>query len=197
MKELLIVGAGGHGRCCLEIAKSMQKYESYAFLDDQLVGEEINGIAVIGTIDEMSAYYGEYEDIFIAIGNNEKRKKLFRQAKEIGFCVPSLIHPLATLLNADVDEGTVVFPGVVIEPQAQIGKGCILDANVVIGHDAKLEDFVLVYANTTIGANAYIGSITKIDSNECIPQNTVSKTDYSESEESKDIKQTYSFEAGV
>lgn len=37
IKKLLIVGAGGHGRCCLDIAKSLSCYDEIAFLDDPMV----------------------------------------------------------------------------------------------------------------------------------------------------------------
>lgn len=76
MKKLLILGAGGHGRCCLDIARDMNIYDEICFLDDLHMNEVINDCEVIGTIDEMSSYYPEYVDIFIAIGNNQLRKKL-------------------------------------------------------------------------------------------------------------------------
>lgn len=174
----------------------MQIYDEIAFLDDG-IQKEVSGYPIIGTCDEMSSYYGEYENIVIAIGNNAKRLKLFQQAKEIGYHLPTLLHPNATLLNAEVGEGTVIFPGVVIEPQAHIGNGCILDANSVIAHDAKLEDFVLVYANATIGANARIGRKAKISSNQSIPQNAVIKAGYTTVNSVKENDETYSFEAGV
>ena len=34
--RLLIIGAGGHGRCCKDIASRMGIYETIDFLDDQM-----------------------------------------------------------------------------------------------------------------------------------------------------------------
>ena len=95
--KLLIIGAGGHGRCCLDIARSMNIYDDIAFLDDGHVNEVINDCKVIGLIDEMTSYYIEYEHIFIAIGNNVLRKCLINQAKSIGYTIDSLIKPIGKL----------------------------------------------------------------------------------------------------
>ena len=198
MKRLLIIGAGGHGRCCLEIAKSMHIYNQYAFLDDGLVKQVINDIPVIGAIEEMSSYYGEYEDIFIAIGNNAIRKKISRKAKEIGYNLVNLIHPSATIMDASIGEGCVCFPGVVIEAQAKVGNGCIITSNSVINHDAVLEDYVLVYSNSTIRSNTFIGTETRIGSNCCIEMNVKIQAG-SDISSGSIVKQSddYCFEAGV
>lgn len=197
MKKLLIVGAGGHGRCCLEIAKAMQDFQVISFLDDN-GSHKINDYSIIGTIDEMSSYYGEYEDIFIAIGNNTIRKKLSKKAKEIGYNLVNLIHPAAMIMDADIGEGCVCFSGVVIESQAKVGNGCIITSNSVINHDAVLEDYVLVYSNTTIRPNTLIGTETRIGSNCCIEMNVKIQAG-SEITTGSIIMQSddYSFEAGV
>lgn len=197
-KKLLIVGAGGHGRCCLDIAKSMQIYDNFAYLDDQWIGNVVNDVPIIGSIDEMSAYYGEYEDIFIAIGNHVMRKKSSRKAKEIGYTLVNLIHPNVVIMDATMGEGCVCFPGVVIESQASIKDGCILTANCVINHDAVLEDYVLVYSNTTIRPHARIGAETRIGSNCCIEMNTiVSAGSDIASGTIQRQEDTYGFEVGV
>ena len=197
MKKLLIVGAGGHGRCCLEIAKAMQDFQVISFLDDN-GSQKINDYPIIGSIDEMSSYYGEYENIFIAIGNNAIRKKLSKKAKEMGYNLVNLIHPAATMMDAVIGEGCVCFPGVVIESQAKVGDGCIITSNSVINHDAALEDYVLVYSNTTIRSNTFIGTETRIGSNCCIEMNVNIQAASDIASESI-VKQSdeYCFEAGV
>ena len=91
--NLLIVGAGGHGRCCLDIARDMNMFDKISFLDDNQINETINECEVIGSIDEISSYYPEYTHIHIALGNNQIRSKLLLQAKEIGYLLPILKHP--------------------------------------------------------------------------------------------------------
>ena len=87
MNKLIIIGAGGHGRCCLDIAR--EKYDEIIFLDDGLVGQTVNDCKVVGKINEMKKLFPEYSDIFIAVGNNAFRKQLYDQAKEIGYNIIS------------------------------------------------------------------------------------------------------------
>lgn len=163
--NLLIVGAGGHGRCCLDIARSMNIYDEIAFLDDGHVNEVINDCHVIGTIDDMTSYYIEYEHIFIAIGNNTFRQTLLEKAKSIGYTIDSLISPLSYISPyASIKEGTVIFPNAVIEANAYIGAGCIVSSNVTINHDAIINDYCLIYSHTVIRPNTNIGSLTRIGS---------------------------------
>lgn len=170
IKKLLIVGAGGHGRCCLDIAKSLSCYDEIAFLDDPMVHDCINGSKVIGKIDEMCSYYLEYEDIFIAIGNNEMRKKWCMQAEMIGYRIVTLISPKADVSPyAAVGKGTIVFPFAQIEANAWIGEGNIISAHTVIHHDAKVEAYGLLYANVIVRPAALIQEKCRIESH-CVIQ---------------------------
>ena len=172
INKLLIVGAGGHGRCCLDIAR--ETYDEVSFLDDCHVGKQVNDCKVIGTIDEMSSFYLEYTKIFIAIGNNEVRKKLSKQAKEIGYEIVTLISKRASVSQyASIDSGCVVFPFVVIEPNAVINKECILTANTTINHDAIINEYCLLYSNTAIRPNATIGALTTIEANSLIDDGSI------------------------
>lgn len=163
--NLLIIGAGGHGRCCLDIARDMNIFDKISFLDDQNINEVINDCKIIGSIDEMCSYYPEYTHIHIAIGNNSVRSKLLLQAKEIGYSLPILQHSSSVVSNyASINEGTIIFPHAVIEPNATIGKGCIITANTTINHDAMINDGCLIYSNSIIRPMSVIGSNTRIGS---------------------------------
>ncbi|MBS5113699.1 MAG: acetyltransferase [Coprobacillus cateniformis] len=199
MRNLLIVGAGGHGRCCLDIARDMNLYEEIAFLDDAHVNEVINKCKVIGTLGEMSSYYPEYTDIFIAVGNNKMRKKLSLLAKEIGYHLTSLISPNCYISRfTDIGDGIVVFPHAVIEANASIGEGCIITSHVTINHDAVIEDYCLIYSNTVIRPNTFIGSLSRIGSNCTVTFGTKMKSN-SDMKDGSVIEPSdeYSFEVGV
>ena len=164
LNKLIIVGAGGHGRCCLDIAR--EKYDEIIFLDDGLVDQTVNDCKVVGKINEMKALFPEYLDIFIAVGNNAFRKQLFNQAKEIGYNIITLISNEATVSKyASIKQGSVIFPHAVIEPNAMIGSNCIICANATINHDAIIHDDCLIYSNTVIRPNVIIHGLTRIGSN--------------------------------
>ena len=170
--NLLIVGAGGQGRCCLDIARDMNIFNKISFLDDQNINEVINDCKIIGSIDEMSSYYPEYTHIHIAIGNNKTRSKLFLQAKEIGYSLPILKHPSSVVSKyAFVGAGCVLFPYSVIEANAVIRDCCILASNVIINHDAQIDECVLVNTGTVIRPNIIINKYVSIGSHCLITMN--------------------------
>lgn len=162
--DLIIVGAGGHGRCCLDIAREV--YDDIVFLDDGLVGKTINDCKVIGGMKDIRVLHGKYSNIFIAIGNNKLREELITQAQEIGFNIVNLISNKSIISNyAKIGQGCVIFPNAVIESNSTIGNGCIICANSVINHDAVLQDGCLIYSNSVIRPNANIGKLTRVGSN--------------------------------
>ena len=170
--NLLIIGAGGHGRCCLDIARDMNMFDKISFLDDNHINETINNCEVIGSIDEMSSYYPEYTHIHIAIGNNKTRSKLVLQAKEIGYSLPILKHPSSVVSKyAFVGAGCVLFPYSVIEANAVIRDCCILASNVIINHDAQIDECVLVNTGTVIRPNIIINKYVSIGSHCLITMN--------------------------
>lgn len=165
MNRLLIVGAGGHGRCCLDIARSMHCFDTIAFLDDKNIGSSVNGCKIIDSISNMNKQFPLYENVVIAIGHNETRKKLSELAKNIGFNLINLVSPNSFISPfSSIGEGCVIFPFACIEANASIGNGCIIASNTTINHDAKIKDFVLVYSNTVIRPNTVIHDLVRIGS---------------------------------
>ena len=163
--KLLIIGAGGHGRCCLDIAKSMNRYDFISFLDNQHVGEIINGTKVIGSFDDFEKVYDDYDEFFIAIGNNHLCFKLNQRIQNIKGTIATLISPLAIISPyATIGNGCVIFPQAVIEANVVIKQQCIIAANVVVNHDAIINAFSLVNTGSIVRPEAVVGKFCKIDS---------------------------------
>lgn len=145
--DLIIVAAGGHGKCCLDIAREV--YDDIVFLDDGLVGKTINDCKVIGGMKDIQVLREKYSNIFIAIGNNRLREELITQAQEIGFNVVNLISNKSIVSSyAKIGQGCVIFPNVVIEPNSTIGNGCVICANSVINRDVFIADYSFVNSSS-------------------------------------------------
>ena len=163
--NLLIVGAGGHGRCCLDIARETSKYDSICFLDDNLIGSMVNEAEVVDVIANLDKYKGVFSEIFVAIGNNRFRKEIQKQALEAGFEIATLVSTRSYVSQySNIGKGCVIFPYAVIEANAVVRDGCIIASNATVNHDAIINEFSLIYSNTVIRPNVVIGECSRIGS---------------------------------
>lgn len=97
MRKLLILGAGGHGEVVGEIALLMKTWDVISFLDDDSHKEKCLSFQVIGAIKQLESFIHEYDDVFVAIGNNEMRRQLIEKVESYKKSIPTLVHPSATI----------------------------------------------------------------------------------------------------
>lgn len=165
MRRLIIIGAGGHGRCCLDIAREMKIYDEILFADDGSVGQNVNGVQVFGKVEDVFQLAREDYEVFVAIGNNGVRKDLMIRLKENGYVFANLISPRSCISEyAVLGNGCVIYPNVVIESNVKMGDGCIATSNASINHDAIIGDFCLVYSNSVIRPNVTLENLVRVGS---------------------------------
>jgi len=162
MKErLLIIGAGGHGKVCADIALKMNKWNEIFFLDDESK-EEVMGVKVLDTPSNFKKYIND-SDFFVAIGDNSTRKKIIEELLLEEIQLPTLIHPNTIISqNIKIDYGTVVMAGVIINCCTEIGKGCIINTGVTIDHDCLIKNYIHISPGTNIAGTVIIENETWI-----------------------------------
>lgn len=161
--KLVIIGAGGHGRVCAEIAE-LCGYKRVIFLDDR--ANEF--VKIDGRTTDFVKYLG-CADFFVGIGNNSVRERIINLILQSGGNIITLIHPFTSVSpNATVSDGTVIMAGSVINSGAVIGKGVIVNTCASIDHDCLISDYshisvgahlagtVRLGKNTVVGAGATI-----------------------------------------
>lgn len=159
--NLIILGAGSHGRDVYELASSLRIFRKISFLDDKLEGENI-----VGKCKDALSYKNEYPCAFVAIGDNKIRKKWAKFLKERNFLIPSLVSPAAVVSsNAKIGEGVIVLPQSNIGA-AEIGDFCIISANSTINSKAILEAYCHVGSGGIVLKNANVPEGSMIDSGE-------------------------------
>ncbi len=167
-KQLLVLGAGGHGKVVREIALSLLDidgkplYESVDFLDD-------NSEDAIGKIVDPEKYQDKYSDVFCGIGNNTVRRQLLNQAENWGFHIPILIHASAYISpSAVIKAGTVVEPKAIINANTVIHRGCIISVGAIVDHNVIVNEFVHVNAGAIVKAGAKVKSGRKLEAGEVV-----------------------------
>ncbi|WP_053984393.1 acetyltransferase [Niameybacter massiliensis] len=161
MNRLLIVGAGGQGKVVLDCAKLMKSFDEIHFLDDNKIGEEILGHPVIGKIADLESLRGDYQNAFVAIGNNSYRLQLIEEIEAMTYNVPILIHPTAIISEyAEIGSGTIILPGAILNAGCKVGKGVIVNTSALIEHDCYIGDGVHLSPTAKMGGEVTIGEKT-------------------------------------
>ena len=159
---VVIVGAGGFGRECLDIVEALNRdgagLEFLGFLDD--TGGDVallrrRDAACLGPIVRAPADVG----YVIAIGSGDARRRVADDLAGSGRSPVVLIHPQATLgSDCRVGEGTIINAGARVTTNITLGRHVQLHANCTVGHDAELDDFVSVYPGATISGSVRLGA---------------------------------------
>ncbi|MCE3202847.1 acetyltransferase [Paenibacillus sonchi] len=180
MASLLILGAGGHGKVVAEAAMLTRQWDRISFLDNDNTLNNVVGVPVIGVFDSYLEHKKNYSHAFVALGNNKNRLMWLAKLEKVGFEIPIIIHPNSILSKfCQVDYGTVVLAGVVVNANANIGKGCILNTSSTIDHDCligkgvHISPGVNVSGTVTINDCTWLGVGAKISNNIIIGSNVV------------------------
>lgn len=174
MKNVIIIGAGGHAKVIAEIVRKCGD-RVLGFLDDgKQVGEAFFGAKILGKTADAENF--ENCEFIIGIGSNDVRKRL--SAAKLKFY--TAIHPSAVLAESvGIGEGTAVMPGAVINPDAEIGKHVIVNSGAVIEHDCIVDDFAhispgaVVCGTVNIGESVWVGGGSIVKNNIKICKNTI------------------------
>lgn len=165
MRELFVVGAGGHARellslvsrCIGESARVRVCVESG--WDAPL---EIAGVPV----ESLDAIEGQLVGVeyVVAIGNSEARERIARRLDGAGAIATQLVDPSVTCLGrVAIGQGSVLCAGSVLTCDIDIGRHVHVNAGCLVHHDARIGDFatlspgVRVAGHVEIGAHAFIG----------------------------------------
>jgi len=166
MRELLILGASGHGRVVADIALSCG-WNHIVFYDDAWPEKKKNlDWPVIGTLQSFYEFTDNNSSVFVAIGNNEARKNILQTLENqlTKTILPTLKHPSAFCATyTDIGDATVVMPKVIVNIGACIGTGVILNSGCVVEHDCVIGDFVhispgaVLAGGVTVDEGAWVG----------------------------------------
>ncbi len=165
--ELVIIGAGGHGRVVLDILKQLEGHKPVGFLDNnpRLHGRRIDGLPVLGDMRQLPKLHdGGVRRGIVAIGDNGVRRAISEILLRENFEIINAIHPSARLAtSASIGQGVTIAAGALVCAHCQIGDyvilntGCIVDHESMIGTCAHICPGVRLAGHTTVEAGAFVG----------------------------------------
>lgn len=159
--ELLIIGAGGHGRVVAEVAQECG-YDKIAFLDDK-------SPEAVGSVDDLETMTDRFQNAFVGIGNNALRSELLARLRAAGFHIPTLVHPTAYVSRtAQIGSGTVVESKAIVNANTAVGDGCIISVGAIVDHDVQIGECCHVNAGAIVKAGAAVSSYTKLEAGQVV-----------------------------
>lgn len=154
--NLLILGAGGHGRVVRETAEMMGCFDKIAFLDDQ-------NPEAIGRLADYEALRGRFTATFVAIGDNRTRSLWIDRLRLAGFIMPTLVHPRAYVSSsATIGAGTIIEPLACVNSNVIIGSGCIVAISSVVDHDCQIGDYSHLECGVILKPRSVVDSYIKV-----------------------------------
>jgi sugar O-acyltransferase (sialic acid O-acetyltransferase NeuD family) len=168
-KKIVLIGAGGHARACIDVIEQEEKYQIVGLVGKRSeVGKHVQGYEVLSDDSQLPEIAKKIPFALIAVGQIhtvESRISLYQQAKNAGFSLASIKSPIAYLSpRARIGVGTIIMHGAIINAGANIGDNCIVNNNALIEHDSFISDNchistgALINGNVTISAGSFIGS---------------------------------------
>ena len=183
MKKIIIVGAGGHSKTCIEVVESSKNYKIIGFIDNKAKLRGIFKNFKIFNEKNLNALLKITRNAHIGVGQIKSAKprvQLFEKYKKKGFKFPVLIHSSAYISKySSVDEGTLVGINSIINANCIIGYNTIINNKSLIEHDSiignncHISTGAIINGNCLIGDNTFIGSGSVISNNISIGKNCV------------------------
>jgi UDP-perosamine 4-acetyltransferase len=170
MKRAYIFGAGGHAHV---IASFLDADPVFLVENDPKDGSEM----------QQARFWSEVADrvdgpVYIGIGNNEARARVFSALLERSITPATCIAPTAWIAKtATIGPGAVICAGAVVGTRARLGANTIVNTLSSVDHDCELGDHtqvtvgVTIAGTVTIGTNGFLGAKSAIIPNVTLGNN--------------------------
>lgn len=160
--NLVIIGAGGHGKVIADAAYCSQQFESIVFLDAQYQSRsEQLGFSVIGNDGLISELVSKKCSFVVAIGDNRIRAAKYVMLSDTGAEIAKVIHPRAIISESvTIGKGSVVLAGAIINADTNIGDNVIVNTGCVIEHDNLIGSHAHVAPGSVLTGNCQLGELS-------------------------------------
>ena len=174
MKNIILIGGGGHCKSVIDVIEQEGRFEIVGIVDKpKLLGSNVLGYSVIGSDFDLDSLAKKYQYALITVGQIKSpslRIKLFDLAVKAGFTLPNVISPNAYVSrHSSIGNGVVLMHNAIVNARASIGDNCIINSKALIEHDCLISKHCHISTNVTINGGVIVkpgcfigsGTITK------------------------------------
>tara|TARA_B100000427_G_C15359241_1_gene529077 strand:- start:109 stop:720 length:612 start_codon:yes stop_codon:yes gene_type:complete len=169
MHKILLIGAGGHARSCIDVIEELGQFEIAGLIEKNEKKIDRNlGYDIIGTDNDLEYLRTKYDKALITVGQIKSpviRMNLYKQLKRFDFILPVIISSKAYVSkHTQIGDGSIIMNGAIVNANAEIGINCIINTRALIEHDAIIGDHCHISTGAIINGEASVGDKTFIGS---------------------------------
>lgn len=164
MRDIVILGVGGHGRETLEVLEAMRDDAAalrvIGFLDDAAGHAErsVHGLPVLGDRQWMLRPEARHVAVALGLGAPAVRRAAAEWAKQHGIAVPPLRHPTSLVSRrVAIPDGVMLMSHARVSIDVQLGPFVHLNHASSVSHDCALGAFA------TLAPGAYLAGAVVLD----------------------------------
>lgn len=139
-KAIIILGAGGHAKVCIELLQAMGETVAYCISEATDPNDFCLNIPILKGEQHLDTLSVQgYHRAFVAIGSNDIRERLALLVCSLGYdlvnaiSLHSIISPSVTL-----GKGLAIMPGAIINANTTIEDLAIINTGATVDHDCKI-----------------------------------------------------------
>lgn len=166
--DVVIIGAGGHGRVVLDILRVAGRVRVVGFLDADggLAGTRVDDVEVLGPVNLLPRLKQDRRAraAIVAIGDNRVRRRYLDKILAAGLEPLNAVHPAAIVSpRATVGMNVVICAGAIVAADATIGDSVIVNTGAQVDHEcvveagAHLAPGAILAGRVQVGADAFVG----------------------------------------
>lgn len=172
---ILLVGAGGHARACIDVIELEGHFEVAGLLGaPEEVGRHVLGYSVLGCNEDLPHIAVRIGCALVAVGqikSPQLRMDLFGQLEKVGCALPSIVSPRGYVSrHSRLGAGTIVLHGAIVNSNVTIGRNCIVNSLALIEHDSEVADHCHIATSAAVNSGVRVGAGTFIGSGVTVRQ---------------------------
>ena len=184
MEKILIIGAGGHARSCIDVIQSEEKYEISGLIVNKNTNQKnCSKYKIIGTDDDLLNIRKKIRNAHIGIahmGSIKIRERIISNLIAMNFNFPAIKSKESYVSSlSKITSGSAIMHGCIINAFSSIGSfsiintGSIIEHDVIIGKNCHIAPGTIINGGVKIGNNVFIGSGSIIHQEIEIPKNSI------------------------
>ena len=175
MNEIVLIGAGGHAKSCIDVIEQENKYKIVGLIDNRVdIDSTLMGYPIVGNDKDLPEIRKKINNALITVGQiktSKIRQDIFSLLTDLDFNLPVIISPSSYISRRSIiKKGTIVMNGVIINSNSKIGKNCIINNKVLIEHDTEIKKHCHISTGAILNGGVVVGEGSFIGSNSTVKE---------------------------